>query len=95
MNTVLKQAITDLKMVKLRYQGYLRVVEPHAYGRNKDGDEILWCYQTSGGSKSVSTGWKLFKVREVFTPQLTNTTFQARHEYKRNHSAMIHTFAQI
>lgn len=95
MNTVLKQAIDESKVLELRYQGYARVVQSHAYGRDKNNDEIFWCYQTSGGSKSASTGWKLFKVQEVFTPCLTNATFKARHDYKRNHSAMIHIFAQI
>ena len=96
MNTVLKQAIDEAKVVELRYQGYARLVEPHAYGRDKNNDEILRCYQTSGGSKSgASTGWKQLKVREVFSSHLTNTTFQTRNDYKRNDSAMVYIFAQI
>lgn len=96
MNTILKQAITDLKMVELRYHGYSRIIEPHAYGRDKNNDEIIRCFQTSGGSKSgESAGWKLLKVRDVYSSHLTNTSFQARKDYKRNDSAMDNIFTQI
>ena len=33
-------------------KGHRRVVEPHAYGRDEDGDEIIRCYQVAGGSAS-------------------------------------------
>jgi hypothetical protein len=96
MNTILIQAITDLKMVELRYQGYSRVVEPHAYGRDKNNDEIIRCFQTSGGSKSgENAGWKLLKVRDVYSSHLTNATFQARNDYKRKDSAMTYIFTRI
>lgn len=96
MNTILQQAITYLKMVELRYHGYSRIIEPHAYGRDKNNDEIIRCFQTSGGSKSgESAGWKLLKVRDVYSSHLTNTPFQVRNDYKRNDSAMVYIFTQI
>ena len=96
MNAILSQAIQQTKVLELRYHGYSRIVEPHAYGRDKDGDEILRCYQTSGGSESgESVGWKLLKVREAFSFHLTDTSFSDRPEYKRNDKAMNHVFAQL
>jgi hypothetical protein len=96
MNSVLLQAIQQAKVLELRYHGYSRIVEPHAYGRDKDGDEIVRCYQTSGGSESGErVGWKLLKVREAFSVHLTDTVFSARPEYKRNDKAMNHVFAQL
>jgi hypothetical protein len=96
MNTSVVQAIQQRKVLEFRYHGYSRIVEPHAYGRDKDGDEILRCYQTSGGSKSGErAGWKLLKVREVFSLHLTNNTFVARPEYKRNDKAMSYVFEQL
>ena len=96
MNTILLQAIQQTKVLELRYHGYSRIVEPHAYGRDKDGDEILRCYQTSGGSESGErVGWKLLKVREAFSFHLTDAAFLARPEYKRNDKAMTHVFAQL
>jgi len=45
MNPAITQAIKEKKILELRYHGYARTVEPHAYGRDKGGDEILRCYQ--------------------------------------------------
>lgn len=96
MNPSVTQAIQQRKVLELRYHGYSRIVEPHAYGRDKDGDEILRCYQTSGGSESGErAGWKLLKVREVFSLHLTNNTFSIRPEYKRNDKAMAYVFEQL
>ena len=96
MNTSVMQAIKQRKVLELRYHGYSRIVEPHAYGRDKDGDEILRCYQTSGGSESGErAGWKLLKVREVFSLHLINNMFTARLEYKRNDKAMAYVFEQL
>lgn len=96
MNPSVVQAIKQRKVLELRYHGYSRIVEPHAYGRDKDGDEILRCYQTSGGSESGErAGWKLLKVREVFSLHLTNNRFTALPEYKRNDKAMAYLFEQL
>ncbi|WP_229007832.1 hypothetical protein [Methylophilus sp. Leaf408] len=96
MNSILLQAIQQAKVLELRYHGYSRFVEPHAYGRDKDGDEILRCYQTAGGSESGEiVGWKFLKVREAFSFYLTETVFSVRPEYKRNDKAMSYVFAQL
>lgn len=96
MNPTITQAITEMRVLELRYHGYSRIVEPHAYGRDKDGDEILRCYQTSGGSESgESVGWKLLKVREVFSLHLAEETFVARPEYRRSDKAMTYVFSQL
>ena len=96
MNSTVIQAIQQRKLLELRYHGYSRIVEPHAYGRDKDGDEILRCYQISGGSESGErAGWKLLKVREVFSLHLTGDKFTVRPEYKRNDKAMVYIFEQL
>lgn len=96
MNSIISQAIQQRKVLELRYHGYSRMVEPHAYGRDKDGDEILRCYQVSGGSESGERiGWKLLKVREVFSLHLTSDNFSVRSEYKRNDKAMAYIFEQL
>lgn len=95
MNATLVNAIKKMKMLELRYHGYSRLVEPHAYGCDKDGVEILRCYQTSGGSNSgENVGWKLLKVREALSLHEIETTFSLRRDYKRNDKAMIQFFVQ-
>lgn len=96
MNPTITQAIKEQKILELRYHGYARTVEPHAYGRDKGGNEILRCYQTSGGSESGEReGWKLLKVREVISLHLMNSEFLIRREYKRHDKAMVHIFEQL
>ena len=82
--------------MELQYNGSSRLVEPHAYGRDKNGDEILRCYQVSGGSESGErTGWKLLKVGETYSIQLENDKFTVRDDYRRNDKAMIQIFRQL
>ena len=96
MNITITQAIKEQKILELRYHGYARTVEPHAYGRDNSGDEILRCYQTSGGSESGEReGWKLLKVREVISLHSINGSFLIRREYKRNDKAMAYIFEQL
>ncbi|NKI72516.1 hypothetical protein GN109_24135 [Collimonas pratensis] len=96
MNSTIIQAIKQHEILELRYHGYSRVVEPHAYGQDKDGDQILRCYQTSGGSESGErAGWKVLKVREINSLHVTGHNFSARPEYKRGDKMMIYIFAQL
>ena len=96
MNTAICTAINERSLIELRYSGFSRLVEPHAYGRDKGGEEILRCFQVSGGSESGErTGWKLLKVREIFSLHGNPETFEARREYKRGDKAMDFIFCQI
>lgn len=96
MNLSVSQAIQNRHVLELRYHGYSRIVEPHAYGRDKDGDEILRCYQISGGSESGErAGWKLLKVREIFSLHDTTNAFLPRPEYRRNDKVMVYIFEQL
>jgi hypothetical protein len=52
MNSTIIESINQKQCLELRYHGYSRAVEPYAYGRDKEGDEILRCFQTAGGSIS-------------------------------------------
>ena len=106
MNQLIIDAVNGRKCLELRYHGYSRIVEPHAYGRDKDG-EVLRCYQTSGGSVSGErAGWKLLKVREIFSLHLLKVReilslhllkdiFLIRNEYKKGDKLMERIFAQI
>ena len=96
MNATILEAIQEQLVLELRYHGHSRFVEPHAYGRDKDGDEILRCFQISGGSESgEQIGWKLLKVREAFSLDLTRESFTPRPEYRRNDKAMAYIFSQL
>jgi hypothetical protein len=96
MNPVICEAIKKRLILELRYHGYSRFVEPHAHGRDNNGDEILRCYQVSGGSESGERmGWKLLKVRDVFSLHISDAEFSPRPNYRRNDKAMEYIFCQI
>lgn len=96
MKTDISEAISQMRTLELRYSGYVRTVEPHAYGRDKGGDEVLRCFQVSGGSESGETsGWKLLKVADAYSIQKTSQKFSARPDYRRNDKAMQFMFCQL
>lgn len=96
MKQEVSSAIAEKRMLELRYHGYNRTVEPHAYGRDKSGDEILRCYQTSGGSESGErVGWKLLKIADAYAVHGLKQEFRLRPEYKRNDKAMEYIFCQV
>jgi len=89
-------AITKHLLLDLRYHGYGRTVEPHAYGRDRNGDEVMRCYQIAGGSESGEpAGWKLLKVAEIYSIQVLKQTFTPRLDYRRNDRAMERIYCQI
>jgi hypothetical protein len=90
------EAIAGLHVLELRYDGYIRTVAPHAYGRDKSGDEILRCYQTGGGSASGEpTGWKLLKVADIYAIYKSTKKFKQHPEYRRGDKAMTYIFLQL
>lgn len=96
MKAEITEAIAKHSLIELRYHGYSRTVEPHAYGRDKSGDEVLRCYQINGGSESGEhVGWKLLKVADAFAIQTLKQSFSQRSEYKRNDKAMDYIFSQL
>jgi hypothetical protein len=96
MNQMICRAIREKRIVELRYHSYSRFVEPYAYGRGRDGEGLLRCYQLSGGSESGERfGWKLLKTAEIFTLQLTDSHFSRRLEYRRDDKAMEFIHCQL
>ncbi|MBN3777957.1 hypothetical protein G3O06_10375 [Burkholderia sp. Ac-20345] len=90
-------AIQNRRVLELRYDGYFRIVEPHAYGVNHDNHFLLRCYQTGGGSQSGnSVDWKLLRTDEIGSLHEHGVLFQsARAGYKRNDQAMQRIYAQL
>lgn len=96
MKAEIADAITAMRTLELRYHGYGRIVEPHAYGRDKSGDEILRCFQVSGGSESGErTGWKLLKVADVYSIHVQKEKFEVRAGYRQDDKAMEYIFRQL
>jgi hypothetical protein len=78
---IVRDGIRRQRSIRLRYAGYLRLVEPHAIGVTAGGHRALLAWQVEGGSRSdPPTGWRTFVITEIgevaltvrgFTPQPT------------------------
>ena len=90
MTAVVTQAIEEKRLLKIKYDGATRVIEPHAYGINKQGNELLRAFQISGASTSKeSTGWKLFRLDRVSSIVILCQTFDGpRPEYRQGDVAI-------
>ena len=90
MYRAIETAIRDRKLITVNYPPGVRVVEPHAYGSNTDGSELLRVYQVSGASHSGEpTGWRLFRVDRIGSLEVLSETFSSpRPGYTRGDSSM-------
>jgi hypothetical protein len=90
MNPSICEAIRERRVVRFRYGGGYRLVEPHCYGVSRDGKELLRGYQISGHSEcGQSEGWKLFRLNDVSDLGVTNDSLKGpRTLYNPNDKAM-------
>ena len=90
-------AIKDMKLLAFTYEGYARIVEPHAYGCDTKGNDIVRVYQVGGGSESGnSIGWKLFLISRMQGLQVQDQQFDgARAGYRQGDSAMQSIYCQL
>lgn len=95
---VLRTALQVGKRVSFTYDHKPRVVEVHALGMDKSGDDVIRGYQVEGGSVSGSpSDWRLFKVKRIAgVPQiLDNDSLAPREGYSMGDKAMSVIDAQI
>jgi hypothetical protein len=90
MNTTICNAIRERLVLTLNYDWGYRSVEPHVYGINSKGNELIRAYQVGGQSKSgENVGWKLFRVDEIKSLSASGTKFSGpRIGYNRQDKAM-------
>jgi hypothetical protein len=84
------EALRKGKCLELRYDGFSRIVEVHAVGTSKEGNNLMRVWQVRGGSVSNErSGWKLLRLDEAFGASVTDEKSEApRHGYKRGDEAM-------
>ena len=94
---VIAAAIGKRLKLTLVYDGHARVVEPHTFGVDKHGREILCGYQTAGTSTSGKpVGWKFFLVAKICELRTTADRFASpRPRYQHNDGAFLRIIAQL
>ena len=97
MNSEIVQAVSQRQLLQLNYDGFVRTVEPHAYGVSARGHEVMRVWQTSGGSaKGEPVGWKLLRLDEARGVTAPPERFQGpRPGYKRGDRAMERIYAEL
>jgi hypothetical protein len=71
-------AIRLKRVVRFLYHGAVREVEPHVYGRDAGGSELLRAYQLRGhGDSGETEGWKMYHVEEISNLAVTFEPFMA------------------
>ncbi len=56
------RAMRESKRLRVRYDGWTRVVEVHAVGYSEEGNGLVMVWQVRGGSNSSAVGWKLLRL---------------------------------
>jgi histidyl-tRNA synthetase len=72
---LLVKAISGKNLIRFKYQGAMRMAEPHDYGI-QNGAVRLLSYQIGGGSNSGRLpGWRLIEVLEISDLEILKETF--------------------
>jgi hypothetical protein len=71
---LLRTAIAETRLIRLRYLGRERIVEPHDYGEHNGAVKVL-TYQVGGASSGPLPNWRWMDVQQISDVQLLDQTF--------------------
>ncbi|MDQ6708550.1 MAG: hypothetical protein M3Z85_21535 [Acidobacteriota bacterium] len=71
---LLRTAIQQTKLLRLRYRNRERIVEPHDYGE-QNGVIKLLTYQVGGSSSGPLPNWRWMETDHISDVQLLDQTF--------------------
>ena len=89
-------AVLEHRVVRLRYHGHDRVIEPQLIGLHEAGEPMLVAYQTGGGSRSGEVpGWRTFITTSIEEVEVTEEHFgDARGDFDLSTHRMLEVFAR-
>jgi hypothetical protein len=90
-------AIKNKEVLRFKYNGRERIVEPQTYGISIAGREVLRAYQIGGGSRSGQLRLaKLFELQKISNLRKAGTVFEkALPAHNPRDSAMVEVFATL
>jgi WYL domain len=92
---LLLDAIRTRRLIRFRYKGRERIVEPHDYGIQNETVRLL-CYQVAGHSSSRLPGWRMFDVSGMLDCELLEKEFTGSRETpSRSHLRWDTLFARV
>ncbi len=96
MNRLIVAAGEQRRLLKLAYSAGNRIVEPHAYGLDGQGRELLRCYQLAGESASGGrAGWKLLRAGDIASVEVLDVSFLLRAGYNPDHPTICEVLGRI
>lgn len=73
---VICEALEWRRLLQLCFEGHYRIVEPHVYGCDAQGRDLLLAYQLSGGGgHDNGTGWRLLDLSKVKSTKVLDMEF--------------------
>jgi hypothetical protein len=89
-------AITHKRLIKVGYNGVLRIAEPHDYGAINRVDR-LFIFQLRGGtSPAGKTPWRLLDVAKIESLDVLDDRFAgSRHAAGQRHHAWDAVYARV
>jgi hypothetical protein len=94
LHALLYGAIQDKRLIRFRYQGKERIVEPHDYGIQK-GIRRLLSWQVSGQSSGRLPGWRWFDVGDMKDVEMLDKTFAGNREVSGTHHRWDEVFIRV
>lgn len=86
---IVRDGIQRMRVLRLSYGGFRRMVEPHALGLTAGGHPALLAWQIEGGSRTAPPhGWRTFILSETRELRLTVRGFTCRPSYQRDRSGL-------
>ena len=96
MNGLIVSAVEQRRLLKLAYTAGSRIVEPHVYGLDGGGRELLRCYQLAGESTSRErTGWKLLRAGDIASVEVLDIRFLLRAGYNPDDPTIHEVLARV
>jgi hypothetical protein len=71
---LLLTAISEKRLIRLRYRGRDRIVEPHDYGIHNGAAKLL-AYQVGGSSSGKLPNWRWMETEQISELTLLDQTF--------------------
>ncbi|OIQ92250.1 hypothetical protein GALL_258460 [mine drainage metagenome] len=89
-------AVQNKEVLSFTYEGYTRVVEPHAVGVSTAGHKVLRCFQVGGHHEKQNHNWDLVLLSKIVGLSATGQRFSSeRLGYKGGDKGMITIYAQL
>jgi predicted DNA-binding transcriptional regulator YafY len=74
LDELLRAAIEHRRMIRFRYNGQERIVEPHDYGIHKGSTKLLG-YQVAGSGRGRLPNWRWWETARISDLALLDRTF--------------------